>query len=122
EPSVEVLDLHRSNTDERLHERRRVDEHVWLAGLAGRRFGHQRLARSRRPPQQDAARHVTAAVLDLLRLLEEVQVLLDAPDDVVLSPDAAEPRLDLAGVERLDAADEEDAGAEHGEDQPARSA
>src|SRR4029079_9205796 len=120
--AVKELDLHRGDTDEGLYERRRIDEDVRLAGLAGRRLRHQGFAGGRRGPQQDSARHVAAAVFDLLRPLQEVEVLLDPPHDVVLAPDVAEAGLDLAGLERLDTADEEDAEEEHDVDEAAERA
>ena len=120
--AIEVLDLHRRNTDERLHERRWIDEHVWLTGLACRCFRHQRLAGAGWAPQQDAAGHVATAVFDLLRTLEEVEVLLDPANDVILAPDVGEPGLDLTRLEGLDTTDEEDAEEEHDVDETAECA
>ncbi len=45
---------------------------------------------ARRPPQQDAAGHVTAVVLDRLRVLEEKDVLLHTREHVILAPHVGE--------------------------------
>src|ERR1700716_2021752 len=58
------LDLEHADAHEHIDERAGVDEHVGLACLACDRLGHQRLARAWRAPQQEAAWHVAAAVLD----------------------------------------------------------
>ena len=81
-----------------------VDVDERLAGLARHRFGHERLAGAGRPPQQQAARDVPALLLDHLRVVEEDEVLLHLLEHRVLAPDVGEPRLDVVGVERLDAA------------------
>ena len=107
--AVEPLDLHRGDADEGLHEGRRIDEDVRLAGLARHRLGHERLARARGPPQEDAARHVAALGLDLGRLLQEVDVLLHLVQHRVLAPDVPEAGLDLARLVGLHAPDHEDA-------------
>ena len=92
------LDLQHAHAEEHVDERARVDEHVRLAGLAGDRLRHQRLPGSWRPPQQDAAGHVAAPVLDELRVLQEDDVLLHPVQDVVLTPDVGEPGLDVVRV------------------------
>ena len=73
----ERLHLEDADAHEHVDEGAGVDEYVRAAGLAGHRLGHQRLAGSRRPPQQQAARHVAAALLDQLGVLQEDDVLLD---------------------------------------------
>src|SRR5215472_8592813 len=80
------FDLQDADAEEHVDERAGIDEHIRLAGLAGDRLGHQRLAGPRRPPQQDAARHIAAVILDRLRVVEEQHVLLDPLDDVILAP------------------------------------
>src|SRR5439155_4297872 len=60
-------------------------------------------ARARRPPQEDPARHVAAAALDRLRILEEHHVLLDTVQDRVLPFHVGESGLDVVGHVRLDA-------------------
>ena len=70
----------------------------------GHRLGHQRLAGARRPPEQDAAGHVAAPGLDLLRVLQVEDVLLDPLQHVVLAPDVGEPGLDVVRVVHVDAA------------------
>ncbi len=89
------LDLEDADAHEHVDERARVDEHVRAAGLARHRLGHQRLAGARRPPEQDAARHVAAPGLDLLRVLQVEDVLLDPLQHVVLAPHVGEPGLDV---------------------------
>ena len=98
------LHLHDADADEHGLEGARVDEHVGTTGLAGHGLGHERLARAGRPPEEDAAGHVAALALDLLRLLEEDDVLLDPVEHVVLAPDVGEPGLHLGRHVGLDAA------------------
>ena len=76
---------------------------VGPAGLPGDGLGHQRLARAGRAPQQEAARHVAALGLDLVRLLQEHDVLADPLDHVVLAPDVGEAGLDVVRVVGVDA-------------------
>jgi hypothetical protein len=59
---------------------------------------------TRGAPEQQAARHVAAAVLDQLGVLEEDDVLLDPLEHVVLAPHVGEPGLDVVGVVDVDAA------------------
>src|SRR5438034_1359197 len=61
-----ALHLEDADTHEHVGERARIDEHERLPGLARNRLGHQRLSCSRRAPQQDATRHVSAPLLDRL--------------------------------------------------------
>src|SRR6185437_5186282 len=51
-----------------------------------------------------AAGHVTAAVLDELRVLKEDDVFLDPREHVILAPHVGEPGLDVVGVVDVDAA------------------
>ena len=106
--------LHDADAEEHLDERARLDEDERLARLAGHGLGHERLAGAGRAPQQDAARHVAALVLDLLRAVEEDDVLLDLGQDVVLAPDVGEAGLDVLGHVGLDAAPAEE--PEHGDE------
>jgi hypothetical protein len=94
----ERLHLEDADAHEHVDEGAGVDEHVRAAGLAGHRLGHQRLAGSRRPPQQQAARHVAAALLHQLGVLQEDDVLPDPLEHVVLAPDVGKPGLDVVGV------------------------
>ena len=98
------LHLEDADTHEHVDERARVDEHVRAAGLTRHRLGHQRLAGARRPPEQQAARHVAAALLDQLGVLQEDDVLLDPLEHVVLTPDVGEPGLDVVGKVDVDPA------------------
>ena len=98
------LDLEDADAHEHVGERAGVDEDVGLAGLAGDRLGHQRLAGAGRPPQQHAGRHVAALLLDRVRVLQEDDVLLDPRDHVVLAPDVGEPGVDVVRVVGVDAA------------------
>jgi len=81
-----------------------VNEHVRLARLAGHGLGHERLSCAWWSPQEDAAGHVAAAVLDELGVLKEDDVLLDPLEHVVLAPDVGEPGLDVVGVVDVDTA------------------
>ena len=104
QPPEERLHLQHPDAEEHIDEGARVDEDVGLSGLSGHRLGHQSLAGARRPPQQDPARHVTAVILDRLRVLQEEDVLLHAREDVVLAPHVGEPGAHVAGVVHVDAA------------------
>jgi len=104
ELAEERLHLQDADAHEHVDERARVDEHVRPAGLARDGLGHQGLAGAGRAPEQEAARHVAAARLDRVGLLEEDDVLLDPLDHVVLAPDVGEPRLDVVREVRLDPA------------------
>src|SRR5437764_575314 len=80
---------------EHRHERARLHEDEGLGRLAGHGLRHEGLARARRPPQEDPARHVPAAALDRLRILEEHHVLLDTVQDRVLPFHVGESGLDV---------------------------
>ena len=94
---VQGLDLEDANAHEHVDEGARIDEDIGSARLAGDGLGHQCLSGSGRSPQQDAAGDVSALGLDLVRLLEEGDVLLDQIKDVILSPYVVESGLDLLG-------------------------
>ena len=63
----QALDLQDAHAHEHVLEGAGVDEDERLAGLPGHRLGHQRLAGPGRSPQQDAAGHVAALLLDRRR-------------------------------------------------------
>ena len=77
-----VADAAGADADEHLDELRAADREERHARLAGHGPGQQRLAGARRPHQQDALGHAAAESLELLRVLEELddllQVVLDA--------------------------------------------
>src|ERR1700737_3398729 len=73
--SKQALDLHDADAHEHGLERAGVDEDKRLPSLAGDGFGHERLTRTGRAPQQDAARDVAAPLLDGFRVLEKDHVL-----------------------------------------------
>ena len=100
---VETFDLQDPDPEEHRHERTRLHEDEGLGRLAGHGLRHEGLARARRPPQEDPARHVPAAALDRLRILEEHHVLLDTVQDRVLPFHVGESGLDVVGHIRLDA-------------------
>jgi hypothetical protein len=102
--SEERLHLQDADPEEHVLERARIDEHVRAPGLASHRLGHERFAGSRRPPQQDAPRHVATLALDLLRPVEKHDVLFHLGQHLVLAPDIGEPRLDLLRHVGVDAA------------------
>ena len=115
------LDLEDADAHEHVDERARVHEHVRAAGLARHRLRHQRLAGAGRSPEQDAAGHVAAPGLDLLRVLQVQDVLFHPLQDMVLAPDVGEPGLDVVRVVDIHAApgqEPEDRGElEHHEEQ-----
>src|SRR5829696_10240434 len=98
------LHLEDPDTKEHVDEGTWVDEDVRLSRLARDRFGHQRLAGARRAPEQQPARDVSTLFLDLVRVLEEEDVLFHAREHVVLSPHVREPRLDVIRVVDVDTA------------------
>ena len=61
---------------EHLHERRRRLREELRAGLVRDRLRQQRLARARRAVQQDPLRHLRAELLELLRVAQELDDLL----------------------------------------------
>ena len=91
------LDLQHSDAHEHLDESARVDEDERLARLARHGLGHERLARPRRAPQEDAAGHVTAPGLDRVGVLQENDALLHPGQHGVLAPNMGEPGLDVVG-------------------------
>ena len=66
-----------THADEHLYEIGAADAEKRHLGLARDGLGQQRLARARRPDQQQAARNAAAQFLELLRVLEEVHHFLD---------------------------------------------
>ena len=110
----QVADARRADADEHLDEVRAADREERHVGLAGDRAREQRLAGSRRAHQQHALRNAAAELLELLRLAQEVDDLLqfvlgfvDAGDvlerDLLLRA-GRKLRLALAERERLVAA------------------
>src|SRR6185369_9193897 len=73
----QVADAAGADADEHLHEVRAADREKRHVGLAGHRPREQRLARSRRAHEQHALRDAAAKLLELLRLLEELDDLLE---------------------------------------------
>ena len=98
------LDLENADAHEHVREGARVDEYVRLARLARDRLGHKGLPSAGRAPQQQAARHITALLLDLMWTLEVEDVLLDPRHDMILTPYVGESGLDVVGVVDVDAA------------------
>src|SRR5262245_42976324 len=72
----QVADARRADADEHLDEVRAADREERYVRFAGDRAREQRLARSRRPHQQNALGNASAELLELLRLLEELDDLL----------------------------------------------
>ena len=101
---VQRLDLQDADTHEHVDEGAGLDEDEGLRGLARDRLRHQRLARARRSPEEQATRDVAAALLDRLGVLEEDDVLLHALQNGVLPLHVGEPSVDVVGHVHLGAA------------------
>ena len=132
----QVAHARRADADEHLDEVRAADREERHVGFAGDRAGEQRLAGSRRAHQQDALRDAAAELLELLRLLQELDDLLELFLRFVDAGDVLERhlllrarrqlRLALAERQRLVAAalhlaHEEDPEADHQQKRAPRS-
>ena len=80
----------RADADEHLDEVGAGDREERHLGLAGDRLGEQRLAGARRADQQHAARNAAAELLELLRVLQEVDQFLDFFLGLVAAGDVGE--------------------------------
>ena len=83
----EIAHAGRADADEHLDELRCGDAEEGDIGFTGDGARHQRLARARRADKQDAARHLGADLDVFLRLLEEVNDLLQLQLGGILSGD-----------------------------------
>ncbi len=101
--AIEALDLEQTDPEEHVDEGPGLHEHVRAPGLAGHGLCHEGLAGAGRSPEQDPSRDVPTLGLDLVRFLEERDVLLDQVEDVVLTPDVVEPGGDLFGEDDIGA-------------------
>ena len=72
----QVADARRADADEHLDEVGAADREEWNVGLTGDGPRQQRLPRSRRAHEQDALRNAAAQLLELLRLLQELDDFL----------------------------------------------
>ena len=97
ELAEQALHLQDAHAHEHVDERARVDEHVGLARLAGDRLGHERLAGARRPPEQDAARHVAALSSIDSGSSRNRMFSWTRCENMVLAPDVGEPGLMSSG-------------------------
>ena len=95
----QVADARRADADEHLDEVRAADGEERNVRFAGDRAGQERLAGSRRPHQQDALRNAAAELLELLRLAQEVDDLLQLVLRLVDAGDVLERDL-LLGARR----------------------
>ena len=93
----EVADPRRADTDEHLHEVGAGDRDERHAGLTGHGAGDERLAGAGRTDEQHALRDAGADVLELRRVLEEVDDLGDLGLDGRVPGDVLERRLGLLG-------------------------
>jgi hypothetical protein len=91
----EVAHAARADADEHLDEVRARDAEEGHAGLAGDGAREQRLARAGRAHQQHALRDAAAEALELLRVLEERDDLLDLVLGLVDAGDVREGHLVL---------------------------
>ena len=100
----QVAHARRADADEHLHEVRAGDRDERHAGLTGDGAGDQRLAGARRTDEEHAARDARADLLELARVLQEVDDLLDLLLHRLVAGDVTEGRLRLLGVVHLGAA------------------
>ena len=95
----QVADARRADADEHLDEVGAADREERHVRLAGDRAGEQRLARSGRSHQQDALGDAATELLELLRLAQEVDDLLQFFLGLVHAGDVLERHL-LLGARR----------------------
>ena len=91
----QTLDLQDADPHEHGLEGARIDEHEGEADLTGGGLGDEGFPRSRGTPQQDPAGYIAALGFDLIRFLEEPDVLPNQLEHMVLTPDVGVPSLDL---------------------------
>ena len=97
----QVADARRADADEHLDEVGAADREERHVRFAGDRAREQRLAGSRRAHQQHALRNAAAELLELLRLLEELDDLLELALRFFHAGDVAERHLLLRGRGQL---------------------
>src|SRR5262249_22693659 len=106
-----VAHASRAHADEHFDEVGAGDREERHLGLAGDGLGQQRLAGARRADQQQAARDPAAQLLELLRILQEVDDLLDFFLGLVAAGDVREGDLVAALIEHAGLALAEAEGA-----------
>ena len=94
----EVAHAGGADADEHLHEVGAGDRHERHAGLAGDRAGDERLAGAGRADEQHALGDARADLLELARVLQEVDDLGDLLLHRAVAGDVVERRLRLLGV------------------------
>ena len=97
----QVADAAGADADEHLDEVRAADREERHVGLAGNGAREQRLARSRGAHQQDALGNAAAELLELLRLAQELDDLLELVLGLVDAGDVLERHLLLRAGRQL---------------------
>ena len=90
-----ISDAARTYTHEHFDEIRTGDCEEWNLGFTGNGFCQQRLTRTGRTRHQDTTGNTTAELLELARILQEIDQLLNVFLRLVTSSDIHEGRLDL---------------------------
>ena len=101
--SVQALDLEQADSHEHVDEGTGLDEDIGPPCFPGNSLSKQGLSRSGRAPEEDPTGYVATLLLDLVRLLQEGDVLPDQIEDVVLAPDVVEAGCDLFGKDHVGA-------------------